>query len=79
MSLSCRLTETFVGWHNIEVFAILPIDRPVAYVLVPSRWVGWEPGCLLLVPSLFVLSYYSGLVVCGSEAEKAHIWHIATT
>lgn len=30
------LIKTFVGWHNMEVFAIPPYDRPVVYVQLPD-------------------------------------------
>lgn len=46
---------------------------------MPHWWVGWEPNCLLLKPSPSVLTYYSGLNLCWSKSEKAHIWRIAIT
>lgn len=59
--------------------AIPARDRPVVYVVVPGLWVGWVPGRLFLVPYPTALANYSGLMLCVSEADKAHTWQIPIT
>lgn len=56
-----------------------PPDCPSMYVSLPDRWVGLEPSYLLLVRSLSVFAYYSCLIICGSDADKARLWWIAIT
>lgn len=68
-----RLRRRFVAWEIVEVFTLSPRDRAVVYVLVPYRWIGQEPSRLLMVPSRFAFAYYSRLMLCGHEADKAHI------
>lgn len=70
MRTNCSLTKMFVGWQNVEVFVLPPHDRPNVIQPVPDCWVGWEPCRLLLEPLLFVLAYYSGLLLRGLEADK---------
>lgn len=79
MGMNRGLTKTYVGWHNGEVFAHPPRNRAVLYELVSGLRVGWEPSGLLLVLSPFVFADYSGLMVCGSEDDKPHIWGTAIT
>lgn len=69
MRESRRLIKNLIEWHNVEVVAPLHRDRPALYV--PVR-VGWEPSRLFLVPLPSFFAYYSGQVLCGSEADKAH-------
>lgn len=73
MHTNCRLTKMFVGRHYEGVFAFITRDHPVVYVLEPSWWICWKPSDLLLVPSASVFAYSSGLILCGSEVDKAHI------
>lgn len=39
----------------------------------------WEPSRLVLVLSLFVVSYYSGILFRGSEDGNMHEWGIEIT
>lgn len=59
------------------MFFLLPCDRLKMYVPGPISWFGLEPSRILLVPSPSVSAYYSGFVLCGSEADKAHLWQPA--
>lgn len=79
MRTNRRLAKTFAGWHNVKVFALPSHDRPGVYVSVPGWWVGWESSLSLLVPSPSVFVYYSGLMLCGSKADKVQIWRILIT
>lgn len=36
ISMNGQLTKMFVGFHNVEVFALLPLDRPVFYEPLPN-------------------------------------------
>lgn len=58
-------------------FAFSPRDRQVVYASVLDRWVGWEPNGLLLGSSPPVFVYYSCLMLCWFEDDKAHIWRIS--
>lgn len=46
---------------------------------VPEWRAGREPSSLFVMPSPFVFADYSILILCGSEADKAHILQIAVT
>lgn len=69
MHTNCLLIKTFLGWHDVEVFALRPCDPLSMYVPVPSCWIRWEQSRPLLVPSPSVFAYFSGLLLHGSEAE----------
>lgn len=66
------MIKTFVGLHNVEVFALPPCDAPRMYVLVPKWCVTWEPCRILLVTSQSIFMNYWGLLLRGFETEKAH-------
>lgn len=51
------VSKMFVKWHNLEVFALPPFDRPEVYVQLPDLLLSWEPSCFLLVPSPSVFYY----------------------
>lgn len=61
------------------MIALPPRDDLVVYIPVWDRWAGWEPRHWLLVRSASVFAYYSGLILCGSDADKEHIWRVAIT
>lgn len=76
---SYRLTKTFVGGHNLGVFALPHSVLPMFYGLGPNWQVDWEPNRFFLVPFSSIFACYSGLMLCGSEADKAHIWQKSIT
>lgn len=79
MHTNRRLTKTFSGLHNVEVFSIPLRDYLVVYELVPGCRVGWEPSHLHLVPSLALFADYSGLMLSDFKTSKAHDWKIEIT
>lgn len=72
-------TNTIVEWNNLEAFALTPCDLPVANVQGSGWWVSWESSRLVSVASPSIFAYCFGLTLCGSEADKAHIWQNAVT
>lgn len=79
MRTNRQLIRKFVWWHNVEVFVLPRCDWTPVYVPVPDWWVGREPSRFLLEPSPSVLSCFSGVMLCGSEADKAHVcWFLIT-
>lgn len=74
-----RLMKTFVGWFNVEVFAPPHHDRPMVCLPVADWKIGLEPSGWLVVPSPSVLANYPSLTLCGSKADKVHVWQIRIT
>lgn len=74
-----RLIKAFVGWHNAVLSALPLRNLPMMYVQVSDWWIGWDPNHFLLVPLPSVFTNYSGLMLWGSEAEKAQVWRISIT
>lgn len=48
-----------VGWHNIEIFPIMPAVRGGLYPVFPSWWDEYEWAYRLSVPTLLIYSYYN--------------------
>lgn len=67
-----RPIKNSAGWHIVELFALPPCEHLMVYIQMPDRCVRWEPSTLLLVPSLPVFAYYSGMILCMSEVDKPH-------
>lgn len=57
----------FVGWHNLEMFAVPPRDLSRYYVAVTGFWRDWEAHRMLCVPSPPVFAYYSGVLGDGGH------------
>lgn len=53
----------FVGWHNFELFAILPAKHSLCYVPVSVFRNEIESSWLLREPSLLCLAYCSGVLL----------------
>lgn len=49
----------FVGWHNLELFEVPPLERRKYYLEVSEFWREWEPPRLLCVPTPAVFSNYT--------------------
>lgn len=64
------LIKVFVGWHNLDEFAIPPRDDPTLLVQLLSWYIKWEPSRLLLVWSLSLLVFFVILKVRGSKANR---------
>lgn len=62
MPMNSQLTQTFVGCHNVEVFALPLRDCPVFYVVMPDWWVGWELSHLVLGALQSIFAYHSCLI-----------------
>lgn len=56
------------------MFGLPPRDRPVCYVPVLDWCVCSETSRLFQFPSQSALSYSPGPVLCGFEADQAHVW-----
>lgn len=60
------------GWHNVEVYAIRPAARARYYVsAMSSEWDGLQTTRMLLVPTPPFISYYSNMVLTGSNRSLA--------
>lgn len=47
------------------------------FVPVSDWWVGSESSLSLLLMLQFVFVYFSSLMLCGSDADKTHVWRTA--
>lgn len=66
------LNSIFVGWRNIEMFAVPSKDRPLRYVTVSFFWQNIVTPRLLCVPLLPKLAY-SFSAFGGSEPPFGHL------
>lgn len=57
----------FVGWHNLEFFAVSPAKRSLIYLPVPVFWDQFESSRLLHVPSPICLFYFNSVVFGDDE------------
>lgn len=78
LDMECRRWATpikpaFVGWHNLEVFALPHAMRHKHYMCVPDWYMPLEPPRVLLVSSPVVFAYYSGASLRGL-AHFRFVW-----
>ena len=64
--------QLFVSWHNVEVHALHPADRPQVYATVPSWWGDYEPSRIINCPNPPFFSYASGLVLKTQGSSFIH-------
>lgn len=74
-----QLENKIIGQHKVELFVLPPRDHPSKYAPVPRWSVASGPGSLFFVPSLSVFTYYSGLMLRASKADKGKSWRISVT
>lgn len=72
-----RQVKFYVGWHSVEIFAILVRRRFEVCVPIPKLRDKVEPSGLAVIPSSLVFVNYSNVALCESADEQAHIWRIA--
>lgn len=67
----------FVGWRNLEGFALLIADSFSFYVRVPPCWGEYEVWRVLFASSPSVLAYYSNYTLRFLLLKSNIIWRIA--
>lgn len=60
----------------MELFGLRTLDRPVCYWRIPAWWGQYDVPTLLFVPTLPLLSNYTGLVRNGSADDKTRLWTV---
>lgn len=67
----------FAGLQNIELVSISRLDRAKNYCQMPSGWAQYKGLILVLMPTPFILTNYSGLLLLGSAEDQTRVWTIS--
>lgn len=62
---AAAIVSDFIGWQNVEVFALLQPKRNKHNVCVSEWWTLLEAPRILLVPWSTVSAYYLGVILRG--------------
>lgn len=63
----------FVGWHNLEIFALPPRERSRFYLLIKDVWKDYENARALGVLTPIVFLYLTERVKTGTELERSFL------
>lgn len=59
-----------VGWHNLEMYAILPRERDLFYHAVEPVWIESKSSRALSIPTPAVLSYVTDKAQSRTDLER---------